>query len=130
MGSYVSVTAEGVSPPSGPFSPATLATGTSLLSVSGQIAQDAAGALVGAGDAEEQARQCLRNLDDLLRAAGTTKGDVVRIVVYLTDMADRAGVARAREEYFGEHRPASTLVQVSALVAPELLVEIEATAVF
>lgn len=130
MGSYVAVSAEGVPAPSGPFSPATLASGTRLLSISGQIAQDVSGAVVGEGDPEEQARHCLRNLDELLRAAGATRGDVVKIVVYLTDMADRAGVARARQDYFWKHKPASTLVQVAALVAPEFLVEIEATAIF
>ena len=54
----------------------------------------------------------------------------MRVGIYLTDMADRAAVARARTEYFGDHKPAATLVEVSALVAPELRVEIEATAVF
>ena len=124
------VTAEGAAAPSGPFAPATLATGARILSVSGQIARSKDGELVGADDAGEQARQCLRNIDALLRAAGATKTDVARVVVYLTDMADRAAVARAREEYFAGHRPAATLVQVVALVAPEFKVEIEATAVF
>jgi enamine deaminase RidA (YjgF/YER057c/UK114 family) len=124
------VAADGVPLPSGPFAPATLATGSQVLSISGQIAQGNDGAAVGVGDAGEQARQCLRNIDALLRAAGASKTDVVRVSVYLTDMADRAAVARAREEYFEGHRPAATLVQVSALVAPEFTVEIEATAIF
>jgi enamine deaminase RidA (YjgF/YER057c/UK114 family) len=72
----------------------------------------------------------LRNLDAILSAAGARREDVVRITVFLTDMADRDAVAAARVEYFGEHRPAATLVQVAALVAPDYLVEIEATAVF
>jgi enamine deaminase RidA (YjgF/YER057c/UK114 family) len=111
--------------PTGPFSPATLATGTRVLSISGQVAIEPAGA-----DAEEQARQALRQIDALLEAAGATKTDVVRVGIFLTDMADRAAVARARVDYFGDHRPAATLVEISALVTPELLVEIEATAVF
>ena len=119
------VTAEGAAPPTGPFAPATLATGTRVLSISGQVATDAAGA-----DAEEQARQALQQIDALLAAAGAAKTDIVRVGVYLTNMADRAAVARARVEYFGDHRPAATLVEVSALVAPELTVEIEAMAVF
>ena len=119
-----------VATPSGPYTPATLAQGTRVLSISGQIAQGPDGRLVGADDAEEQTRQCLRNVDALLRAAGARKEDVVRVGVYLTDMSDRAAVARARIEYFGEHKPAATLVEVSALVAPEFRVEIEATAVF
>jgi enamine deaminase RidA (YjgF/YER057c/UK114 family) len=117
------VVAEGAPPPSGPYAPAVLATGSRVLTISGQIAE-------GGGDAEEQARQCLQNLDALLRAAGAAREDVVRVGIFLTDMADRAAVARARVEYFGEHRPAATLVEVSSLVSPELKVEIEATAIF
>ena len=124
------VTADTLAPVTGPFAPATLATGTRVLSISGQIAQGADGALVGGDDAGEQARQCLRNIDALVRAAGAKTTDVARIVVYLTRIGDRAAVARAREEYFGSHRPAATLVEVSALVAPEYVVEIEATAIF
>lgn len=116
------VSAEGEPLPAGPFAPATLATGTRILSVSGQVAEGA--------DAEEQAQKCLRAIDGLLAAAGATRTDVVRIGVFLTDMADRAAVARARSEYFGDHKPASTLVEVSGLVSPDLKVEIEATAVF
>jgi 2-iminobutanoate/2-iminopropanoate deaminase len=124
------VVPEGANPPSGPFAPAILATGTRVLSVSGQIADGVDGSIVGAGDAEDQARQCLRNIDVLLRSAGATKDDVVKIGVFLTDIDDRAAVARARSEYFGDHKPASTLFEVSRLVLPELKVEIEATAVF
>jgi len=124
------VVPEGANPPTGPFAPAILATGTRMLSVSGQIADAPDGSLVGGGDAEEQARQCLRNLDALLQSAGATKDDVVKIGVFLTDMDDRPAVARARSEYFGDHKPASTLFEVSRLVLPELRVEIEATAVF
>jgi reactive intermediate/imine deaminase len=117
-------------PASGPFAPATLVTGTRVLTVSGQVALDASGQLVGDDDAEEQARQCLRNIDTLLKAGGATRNDVVRVGVFLTDIGDRSAVAKARTEYFGDHRPAATLFEVSALVAPELKVEIEATAVF
>jgi reactive intermediate/imine deaminase len=124
------VKAEGVAVPGGPFSQAIVARGSQILSISGQIAQGPDGAVVGGDDPEEQARQCLGNIDSLLRAAGATKADVVRVVIYLTDIADRAAVAKAREEYFGEHRPAATLVQVVALVAPQFKVEIEATAIF
>jgi 2-iminobutanoate/2-iminopropanoate deaminase len=124
------LTARGLPQPGGPFSPATVAEGARILSLSGQIAQDKEGRLVGGESAEAQARQCLRNLGALLEAAGARREDVVRVTVFLTDVADRAAVARAREEFFGEHRPAATLVEVSALVAPEYRVEIEATAVY
>jgi reactive intermediate/imine deaminase len=124
------VTAEGAPASSGPYSPAVLATGTRVLSISGQIADAPDGSVVGGGDAYEQAQECLRKLDGLLRAAGASRTDVVRVGIFLTDMADRAAVAKARVEYFGEHRPAATLVQITALVTPALKVEIEATAVF
>jgi 2-iminobutanoate/2-iminopropanoate deaminase len=124
------LTSTEIAPTSGPYSPAVLARGGQTLWISGQIALGPDGQLLGAGDAEEQARQCLRNVDALLRAAGATKEDVVRVTIYLTDIADRAAVARARTEYFGDHKPAATLVEIAALVAPELKVEIEATAVF
>ncbi len=114
----------------GPYAAAVLATGTRLLAISGQLAVDSDGELVGQGDAEEQARQCLRNVDTLLRTAGAEKEDIVSITVLLTSMGDRPAVARAREEYFGDHRPAATLFEVAALVRPEFKVEIEATALF
>ena len=124
------VVREGAELPTGPFAPATLATGTRVLTISGQIADEPGGSIVGGSDAEEQARQCLRNIDGLLRAAGATREDVVRVGVFLTDIDDRAAVGRARVEYFGNHKPASTLFEVSRLVSPELKVEIEATAIF
>ncbi len=124
------VVGEGRAMPAGPFAPAVLAVGTRVLTISGQVADGPDGEIVGIGDPEEQARQCLRNIDALLEAAGARKEDVVRVGIYLTDMGDRAAVAAARVEYFGSHKPASTLVEVSALVADELKVEIEATAVF
>lgn len=125
-----SVTADGAPAPTGPYSPAVLATGTRVLAISGQIADAPDGSVVGGSDAGEQARECLRKLDALLRAAGASKTDVVRVGIFLTDIADRPAVAKARTEYFGDHKPAATLVEISALVAPELKVEIEATAVF
>jgi enamine deaminase RidA (YjgF/YER057c/UK114 family) len=106
-----------------------LATGNKILLLSGQIGDDENGKPVSA-DAGEQARRCLQNIDALLGAGGATRSDVTRIVVFLTDMNDRADVAQARRDYFGDHKPAATLVAVSALVAPEFKVEIEATAVF
>jgi 2-iminobutanoate/2-iminopropanoate deaminase len=122
--------AEGGSTPTGPFSPAVLATGTQVLSISGQVADGPDGQLVGGDDAGLQARQALANIDALLEAAGASKTDVVKVGVYLTDMADRAAVGEARVEYFGDHKPAATLFAVAGLVSPELKVEIEVTAVF
>ena len=77
----------------------------------------------------EQFRIALAAVDRALRAAGGSGPEnIVKVTVYLTDIADRAKINPIREEYFGEHRPASTLVEVSALVSPAMKVEIEAVA--
>jgi enamine deaminase RidA (YjgF/YER057c/UK114 family) len=77
----------------------------------------------------EQFELAIANMDACLKAVGAAAEHVVKVVVYLTDIDDRAKINPARQRYFGAHRPASTLVEVSALVLPELLVEIEAQAV-
>ena len=79
-------------------------------------------------DAVDQFRLALANLDAVLRAAGGAPENVTKVTVFLTDISDRARINPLRQTYFGEHRPASTLVEVSALVLPELKVEIEAEA--
>jgi reactive intermediate/imine deaminase len=80
-------------------------------------------------DVVAQFQICIANLDACLKAVGAGAEHVVKVVVYLTDVADRTRINPIRQRYFGEHRPASTLVEVSALVLPELKVEIEAQAV-
>ena len=77
----------------------------------------------------EQAELALASIDACLKAAGAGAEHVVKVNVYLTDIADRAAINPARQRYFGDHRPASTLVGVAALVLPALKVEIEAQAV-
>lgn len=99
-----------------------------FLFVSGCVALDGAGNIVGAGDFVAQARQVLENLGAVLRAGGADFGDVLKLTIYLTDIDDRPPLTELRREFFGEHRPASTLVEVSALALPELVVEIEAVA--
>ena len=99
-----------------------------FLYVSGMLPVDADGQLVGAGDAIRQAEQVLDNVAAVLRAGGAGFEDVVRVGVFLRDIADRERINSVRRRYFGDARPASTLVEVSALAVPGALVEIEAVA--
>jgi enamine deaminase RidA (YjgF/YER057c/UK114 family) len=100
-----------------------------VIHVAGTTATDAQGALVGIGDAYAQALQALRNIERALVRTGATLQDVVRTRVYVTDIKRWQEVGRAHGEIFGAIRPASTMVQVSGLVDPAMLVEIEAEAI-
>jgi len=100
----------------------------STLYISGQLGLDADGNLVGAGDAEAQAEQCYKNIQAIIRHFGGTMDDIVKITQYITDLAYRPLVARPRDAYLGTPGPASTLVVVKGLAAPDYLVEIEALA--
>jgi reactive intermediate/imine deaminase len=99
-----------------------------LLFVSGCIAVDGDGNLVGGDDVVAQTRQVFANLAAILRAAGATFADVAKVTIFLTDVDDRARINPVRQELFGETRPASTLVEVSRLVVPGAKVEIELVA--
>jgi 2-iminobutanoate/2-iminopropanoate deaminase len=100
-----------------------------LLFVSGVVPVDEAGRLVGDDDVVVQARQVFANMGAILAAGGATFADVVKVTVFLTDVDDRARITAVRQEVFGEARPASTLVQISALAVPGAKIEVEAIAV-
>ena len=100
-----------------------------VIHVAGTTATDAQGSLVGIGDAYVQALQALRNIERALVRAGATLQDVVRTRIYVTDITRWQEFGRVHGEVFGTIRPASTMVQVSGLVDPAMLVEIEAEAI-
>jgi enamine deaminase RidA (YjgF/YER057c/UK114 family) len=96
--------------------------------VSGTTATDPSGAVVSPGDVAGQTRQTLANIERALGAAGCTLADVVRTRIYVTDIAQWEAVGRVHGEVFGKVLPATSMVEVSALIDPEMLVEIEAEA--
>jgi reactive intermediate/imine deaminase len=99
-----------------------------LLFVSGCVPVDGDGRLVGGDDVVAQARQVFANVGSILEAGGATFADVVKVTVYVTDIADRTRINPVRQEVFGDARPASTLVEVSALAIPGAKLEVEAVA--
>jgi enamine deaminase RidA (YjgF/YER057c/UK114 family) len=101
----------------------------SFVYVSGTTATDEEGNVVGFDDAYTQTVQALRNVEAALRRAEARLKDVVRTRIYVTDIEDWEEVGRAHSEFFGEMRPATSMVEVRRLISPEMLVEIEADAV-
>jgi 2-iminobutanoate/2-iminopropanoate deaminase len=100
-----------------------------LVFVSGCVPVDQEGRLVGGDDVVAQARQTLTNVGAVLAAAGCTFADVAKVTIFLTDVDDRPLINPVRQEFFGDARPASTLVEVSRLAIPGAKIEVEAVAV-
>jgi 2-iminobutanoate/2-iminopropanoate deaminase len=99
-----------------------------LLFISGCGPFDEENRIVGEGDAAQQCRQVLENIGKILTAANASFADVLKVTVYLTDVGDRTVINPVRKEFFGETRPASTLIGVAALAIPGMKVEIDAVA--
>ncbi|HEV8439499.1 MAG TPA: RidA family protein [Methylomirabilota bacterium] len=128
------VTSKELGPTLGLYSHGVVAPAGDLVVVAGQVGMDAAGRLVGPSDAVAQTRQTFANIEAVLRAAGCRMRDVIRFQTFLTHASDIDGFMRARREIFPTYYadgayPPNTILVVSRLVQPELLVEIEAMAV-
>ena len=122
-----------INPPTLPvprgYSHAVEVTGGRTIYISGQIAVDREGRVVGAGDFPAQARQVFENLEAALAAAGAGFDDIVKVTIFMVDVSQLQAFRDVRDWYMTGEKPAASLVQVSQLVLPELMLEVEAIAV-
>jgi reactive intermediate/imine deaminase len=123
------IVSEKLSKPLGIYSEAVMAEGQRMLFISGMTARDKEGNIVGKGDMKAQTRQVMENIKAVLEKVGATFDQIVKVSVFITDMSRFKEIHEVRAQYFKQDYPASTMVQVSGLVSPELLIEIEAIAV-
>lgn len=121
--------APGVVKPFGIFSSAAWQPPGRVLHISGQVAQDVDGSVAHEGNIVGQTRRVLENIRGVLDSVGGTMADIQKVTIYVMDMALLMEIHAVRSEFFTAPYPASTLVQVAALVRPEYLIEIEAVAV-
>jgi reactive intermediate/imine deaminase len=115
-----------------PYEPFRLALGYrvgDMLYISGQAAISPEGEVVGAGDFDRQAEQVFANLDRVLKAGGSSLENVVKVTIFLTDMGNFGKIVELRGKYFTPPYPADTIVEITSLALPELMIEIEAIAV-
>jgi 2-iminobutanoate/2-iminopropanoate deaminase len=118
-----------LSRPSGVFAHGVSVIPTRMIYVSGVLGRDASGRIVGKNDVGVQTEQCLRNIQAVLEADGASLADVVKVTVYIRNMADFKAIHEVRARYFkGDRLPASTMVEISRFTEPDALIEIEAVA--
>ena len=118
----------GISKPGGVWSTAVVVETQRLLFISGLLARDTAGTLVGVGDISAQTKQVCENLKASVEAAGGTLEDLVRVDVYITDMKHFDAIHAVRRGYFPKDPPASTMVEIKRFTHPDALIEINAIA--
>src|SRR5262245_14392532 len=129
--SVTAMNAERIKTDPDPYDPFNIALGYrigDLVILSGQASIDEHGNIVGAGDFDAQAEQVFANLKRVLEAAGSSLANVVKVNIYLTDMSHFPKIVELRSRHFSRPWPADTIVGVTALALPELMIEIEATA--
>lgn len=120
---------EGLSRPTGHWTTVTTARPGKLVFISGLTAKNERGEIVGVGDVRAQTRQVCENLRAAMRAAGGSLADIMRVDVYIKDMAGFKDIHDIRRDYFGPNPPASTMVAVAGFTHPDMLIEINAIAV-